>query len=130
MSDRICPKCSTEFKYPSLLKNHFRKAYHCLLSEEEIYIFFNPIIFNDKQCNKCNKIFCQKSVMLRHQRETKCGRTQSNNTIPNTPILNIPNISNNESNQKIMIANLIKSINPDPNFAKDILSILIKNNDN
>ena len=74
MSDRICPKCSYSFKYPSLLKVHFRKSYHCLLTEVQIDNYFNNTQFNDKQCNKCNKIFCQKSVMLRHKRETRCSR--------------------------------------------------------
>ena len=126
MSDRICHKCKFEFKYPSLLKTHYRKSYHCLLSEEEIDNIFNDKPINDKQCNKCNKIFSQKSVMLRHQRETKCGKLQqattcdTKNTKQSKPI-----------NQQADIVNMLETLTPDLalNFL-EFLSHKVKNKHN
>lgn len=86
-NQRTCPKCKYEFKYPSLLKSHFRKAYHCLIPEEEIATFFNDEIKNDKQCQKCKKIFCQISALSRHHRETKCGKSQ---TAPASTSIQLP----------------------------------------
>jgi len=71
--DRICPNCNYECKFPSLLKIHFRNSYHCLLSEEDIDIYFNKNINIDK-CNRCNKNFKNRQALLRHNRETKCGK--------------------------------------------------------
>jgi len=80
-SDRICPNCKYEFKYPSLLKAHFRKAYHCLLSEEAITLFFNDkISIPNKQINKCQKCktqFKNRQAYIRHHKETKCGKSQN-----------------------------------------------------
>ena len=42
MADRTCPKCNHIFKYPTMLKQHFKKSFHCLMDDEEIKIFFNP----------------------------------------------------------------------------------------
>ena len=69
--DRTCPKCNYVFKFPSMLKIHFRKSYHCLLNEEEIKLFFNPNI-NIIKCNICCRDFKQKSSLYRHQRNIKC----------------------------------------------------------
>jgi hypothetical protein len=66
-----CPKCNIKFKYPSMLKSHLRKSFHCLTSEEDIKTHFNPII-NIIKCNKCLKTFSQKSSLYRHQRNFKC----------------------------------------------------------
>lgn len=66
-----CPKCNIKFKYPSMLKSHLRKSFHCLTSEEDIKLHFNPII-NIIKCNKCLKTFSQKSSLFRHQRNFKC----------------------------------------------------------
>jgi len=73
---RTCPKCNYECKYPSLLKAHFRKSFHCLLNEEEINNYFNDnsIINNINKCNKCTKQFNNRQAYLRHKRETRCGK--------------------------------------------------------
>jgi len=55
MCDRICPKCNHEFKFPSLLKIHFRNVYHCLLSEDEIIKYFNRYN-NNNNINSSNTI--------------------------------------------------------------------------
>ena len=105
MSDRTCTKCSHVFKYPSMLKIHFKTSYHCLLSDEEINNFFNPNI-NIIKCNICSKVFSQKCSLYRHQRNIKCNKKQNiiSNTLPNTnPIPNtisnpIPNTISNQIN--------------------------------
>ena len=73
--DRTCPKCNYVFKFPSMLKIHFRKSYHCLLNEEEIMLFVNPNI-NIIKCNICCRDFKQKSSLYRHQRNIKCSKSQ------------------------------------------------------
>ena len=73
-SDRTCPKCSHKFKYPSMLKMHFTSSYHCLLTKEQINLFFNPNI-NFIKCNKCEQVFKQKSSLYRHQRNVKCNKS-------------------------------------------------------
>ena len=114
MSNKICPKCNSEFKYPSSLKVHFRKSFHCLLNEEEIYNFFNKKPFNDKQCDKCNKIFCQKSVMLRHKRETKCCSTK------------LLSNKDNFANQNVDIINILNKI--PTHLAKNLLELIVNKN--
>ena len=116
MTNKICPKCNSEFKYPSSLKTHFRKSYHCLLNEEEIYNFFNKKPFNDKQCDKCNKIFCQKSVMLRHKRETKCCSTK------------LLSNKDNFANQNVDIINILNKI--PTHLAKNLLELIVNKNNN
>jgi len=105
---RVCPNCNSKFKFPSLLKVHFTKSFHCLLTEEEIKKYF--IKNNSKhKCIKCNKLLTDRQAYLRHIRETICGRSQ---TISKT---------DNKIDQKKMISNLIKTINP--HLARDILRI-------
>jgi hypothetical protein len=105
-NNTICPNCKIKFKFPSLLKVHFRKAYHCLLSEDKIDEFFDKCSIKYNQCSKCKKQFTNRQAHLRHNRETKCGR----------------NINNNNTN----ISNLVKLITPD--VAKDIIKIIINKN--
>ena len=69
-----CPKCNIVFKYPSLLKTHFRKAYHCLIPEDEITKFFN--LNNIYKCSKCNKELPNIKSFNRHSKETICGKSQ------------------------------------------------------
>lgn len=67
-----CPKCKIVFKYPSLLKTHFRKAFHCLLIEDEIEKFFNT-----HDCLLCKKKFKNSKSLNRHRKETICGKKQN-----------------------------------------------------
>ena len=77
VKDRTCPKCNYLFKFPNLLKKHFRNSYHCLLNENEIKEYFNPtIIISINKCDKCLKNFKQKSSLYRHQRNIKCEKSQ------------------------------------------------------
>jgi len=64
-----CPKCKITFKYKSLLKTHFSKAYHCILSKEEIDKFFNIDMY---KCINCKKHFTNLKSYTRHKKETKC----------------------------------------------------------
>ena len=83
-----CPKCNIEFKFPSMLKTHFKRSYHCLLNEEEINNFFNSSNMN--KCIKCKKQFNNIQAYKRHIKETKCGKLQ---------FIQIPNeIINNTTN--------------------------------
>jgi len=128
MSDRTCYKCNYVFKFPNMLKKHFRNSYHCLLSEEEIYLFFNPII-NIIKCNICLQTFSQKCSLYRHQRNIKCTKPQdnisnqniipnqinNNNTTNNTTNSNNNNIINNDNriiNNTINNTTIIQHINP------------------
>ena len=129
MSDTTCPKCKNNFKYPSLLKTHFKNVYHCLLNEEEINIFFNKNKNNknnkknkknENKCNKCLKTFGNIKALNRHNKETKCGKTQNNiNSInlENTSTSNNP-ITNED------IVNFIKKLSP--KLAKNIESLIDK----
>ena len=105
MSDRTCTKCSHVFKYPSMLKIHFKTSYHCLLSNEEINRFFNPNI-NIIKCNICSKVFSQKCSLYRHQRNIKCNT--SSNTQANTQS-NTPNTNPNPNSNTIPIPNTISN---------------------
>ena len=105
-TSKICPNCNYEFKFPSLLKTHFRKSYHCLLSEDKINDFFYKCSLSVNQCNKCNHNFKNRQALLRHNRETKCGKTQYFSNNKDTIINNLTNI-------------II------PELAKDILTIII-----
>ena len=40
MEDRTCPKCNLFCHYPSKLKLHFEKSYHCKKTEDEITAYF------------------------------------------------------------------------------------------
>ena len=118
MKDRTCPKCKTCFQYPSLLKRHFKISSRCAISNEEIELFFNPII-NIISCNNCSKTFTRKCSLIRHQKESIClptpiiipiNNTTNNNTNNNT-------INNNTTNNTInnTINNnttIIQHINP------------------
>ena len=53
-SNITCPMCKQEFKYPSILKTHFRRSFHCLLNEDEINNHFTN---NNKKKIKSNKSF-------------------------------------------------------------------------
>ena len=75
-SDRTCPKCNYIFKFPNMLKKHFRNSFHCLLNEDEIKLFFNPVI-NTIKCDICLKEFSQKCSLLRHKRNIKCSKSQA-----------------------------------------------------
>ena len=94
MADRTCTNCKHKFKYPNLLKHHFKNSYHCLLTEDEINTFYNNINNNNNivnnnivnnniinnininKCIKCNKSFDNNKSLNRHHKETKCGKSQ------------------------------------------------------
>jgi len=128
MADRTCPKCNHIFKYPTMLKQHFKKSFHCLMDDEEMNIFFNPNLI---KCNLCSQTFVQKSSLYRHQRNIQCVKkrfsskvsipniipiTQPNNAVNNTNInhTNSHNTTNNNTNNTIINNNNIniQYINP------------------
>jgi hypothetical protein len=71
-----CPKCNLSFKYPSKLKIHLKKSYHCKKNSEEIKEFFLVIknIKSNKEhkCTICNKCFSRKDSYVRHNKLNKC----------------------------------------------------------
>lgn len=103
MADRTCPKCHHVFKFPTMLRQHFKKSFHCLMDDDDIHCFFNPNII---RCNTCKKTFIQKCSLYRHQRTINCGSSNatSSSTIPSTPSSTTPvtqsqtNINNNNTN--------------------------------
>ena len=124
MEDKTCPTCNREFTYPSYLKAHFKKSFHCSKNNDEINNFFNRDKYANK-CTKCNKNYKTTLALKRHLIETKCGKSQiktnindiipennnliTNNTINNTTNHNenITNSNNNTTNNNLTINNTI-----------------------
>ena len=117
---KTCPKCKIEFKFPSMLKTHFIRSYHCLMNEDEINMFFNNNNNNINKCIKCNKNFKNIQAYKRHIKETKCGKIQTieipnqiiNNNINDNHIVNQTNNNNNTINNIINNTTIIQHINP------------------
>jgi hypothetical protein len=127
MSDRSCPTCKHVFKYPSLLKIHFKNSYHCLLEDDKINNYFtninvNLININTYKCDKCLHNFTNIKALNRHKKETKCGKTQANE--------NTTQLTNSVSNEDII--KFIKKLNPKltKNIEKLIDNTLQINNNN
>ena len=128
----ICPKCNTNYKYPSVLTKHLKTSVRCLSSEEEIKNYFenfknNHIKVIKKKiisCNICDNIFTKTSSLKRHQNNTCINNTISNNTISNNTISNntIPNI----------IPNTIPNTMPNtiPNNTSNTIPNIQNNNQN
>jgi hypothetical protein len=80
MSDRTCPKCNLVFKFPSILKAHFKNSFHCVKSDEEIETYMTEniipkdIIYNNIKCDYCNTQFSQISSLNRHNKDSKCAK--------------------------------------------------------
>jgi len=78
MEDRTCPKCNLFCHYPSKLKLHFEKSYHCKKSTEDINDYFLSLKNNiDIKCIDCNKSFSRKDSYNRHKRLNTCKLQQS-----------------------------------------------------
>ena len=133
MSDRTCPSCNIEFKFPSKLKRHFESSYHCKKTDEEISDYFKDTDDNIIKCDNCSKTFTRQSSYTRHQNTSSCRR-QENSTILNslTPdqikiITNIikqkPNTPNNNNTINNNINNIINNNNNSNNT-------IINNNNN
>ena len=97
MADRTCPKCNHVFKFPTMLRQHFKKSFHCLMDDDDIHCFFNPNII---RCNTCKKTFIQKSSLYRHQRTINCGNSNAtqSTTPSSTPVTQSQTINNNNTN--------------------------------
>ena len=110
MEDRTCPKCNLFCYYPSKLKIHFEKSYHCKKSEDDIKDYFLSIQKDaDIKCIDCNKKFSRKDSLQRHLGNSKCIKLhldlQNTNIISNIPIPNVE-ITNNTG---IIINNTINN---------------------
>ena len=73
-----CPKCNLSFMYPSKLKLHLEKAYHCKKNSEEIKAFFlvikNMKLNKEHKCTICDKCFSRKDSYARHKNLNKCKK--------------------------------------------------------
>ena len=80
MSDRTCPKCNLVFKFPSILKAHFKNSFHCVKNDEEIETYMTEniipkeVIYNNIKCDYCNTQFSQISSLNRHNKDSKCAK--------------------------------------------------------
>jgi len=80
INDRTCPTCFYKFKYPTMLRQHFKKSFYCLKNDNDIDEYFNP---SKIKCITCSKTFSQTSSLYRHQRLNNCTTTtQLSNTLP------------------------------------------------
>jgi hypothetical protein len=74
-----CPKCNLSFMYPSKLKIHLEKSYHCKINSEEIKDFFlvikNMKTNKEHKCTVCYKCFSRKDSYARHKKLNKCKNT-------------------------------------------------------
>ena len=86
MADRTCPKCNMVYEFPSGLKKHLQRSFHCLTSNDNIETYMNnnrrntntnTIANTTLQCNKCSKCFSYKHTLDRHINNTKCGKSQA-----------------------------------------------------
>ena len=76
--------CKKIFTYPSELRIHLQKSYHCNKTIENIDIYIEEILNNrqnniDKiivtmQCLYCNKIYANKFTLSRHTNTSKCNK--------------------------------------------------------
>lgn len=78
MEDRTCPKCNLFCHYPSKLKLHFEKSYHCKKTPDDIKAYFLSLENNvDIKCIACNKSFSRKDSYNRHKKLNTCKLQQS-----------------------------------------------------
>ena len=90
INDRTCPTCFHKFKYPTMLRQHFKKSFYCLKNDNEIDEYFNP---SKLKCITCSKTFSQTSSLYRHQRLNNCNTTsQLQETLPESNNKTITNI--------------------------------------
>jgi len=129
MCENICPKCEMEFKFPSMLKTHFKRSYHCLLNEEEITLFFNNNN-NVNRCIKCTKLFKNILAHKRHLKETKCGKSQISNNISNQNNISNPNNIPNQINNTTNNNNTNNNNTNNNNTNNNIINNTINNNNN
>ena len=119
MVNITCPKCKLSFKFPSTLKIHMKTSFHCITNTEEIENYIIKTKENNKKkkpiikCNICDKIFKSNSSLFRHQRSSKCSKSQSNTKSPNS-------VSNED------IVNFIKKLSP--KLAKNIEELIANQN--
>ena len=103
LEERKCNKCNTVFKYSSYYKRHIENSSRCKIINNEIVnneivnneivnseidnneidnneIDNNEIVNNKKnkiiECIYCKTTFSRKSVLKRHNIESRCGKTQ------------------------------------------------------
>ena len=96
-----------------------KTSFHCITNTEEIENYIIKTKENNKKkkpiikCNICDKIFKSNSSLFRHQRSSKCSKSQSNTTTTNS-------VSNED------IVNFIKKLSP--KLAKNIEELIAKQN--
>ena len=122
----ICPKCTKDYKYPSVLLKHLKTSSRCLTSNEEIKTYFenykNVKISKKKiiSCNICDIVFTKTSSLKRHLNNICCkvnienssNITNQTNTNTNTNNTNNTNTNTNSYNN-IDIVNIIKKLPQD-----------------
>ena len=137
MADRTCTKCKDVFKYPSGLKRHLLFSIHCKKSNEEVDILFNniktEIEINNKNinCIYCNKEFSRKDSLQRHIENSKCSRSQiqESETTLNISKQNLQILIREEA-QKILNNNNLSNNLINSNNSNNTINNIINNNNN
>ena len=117
----ICPKCTKDYKYPSVLLKHLKSSSRCLTSNEEIKSYFenhkNVKISKKKiiSCNICDIVFTKTSSLKRHLSNICCKVKNIENfsNITNHTNTNINSDNKNNSYNNFDIVNIIKKLPQD-----------------
>ena len=124
MEDRTCPKCNLFCHYPSKLKLHFEKSYHCKKTAEDIKAYFLSIKHNtDIKCITCNKTFSRQDSYNRHKKLNICNlQTETSSILETLTPDQIKQISEIITQNPILNKNVKKEISNISNTTNNMIN--------